>query len=61
MGVTVTYHFDGRFVENGTNMGYCGGKVVSIADVEPAMINSFDLEDGFKSQVGASGTYMYYF
>ncbi|CAN1305979.1 hypothetical protein LINPERPRIM_LOCUS26681 [Linum perenne] len=42
-------------------MGYCGGKVVSIADVEPAMINSFDLEDGFKSQVGVSGTYMYYF
>ncbi|CAN1262191.1 hypothetical protein LINPERPRIM_LOCUS11182 [Linum perenne] len=51
MGVDVAYHIGGNFEGNGTNFGYVGGYLVMIPDVDPGMINAFDLEVRLRSQV----------
>ncbi|CAN1178159.1 hypothetical protein LINPERHAP2_LOCUS33515 [Linum perenne] len=51
MGVNVVYHVGGQFKGTGPNFCYVGGDILSIPDVDPDMINAFDLEVRLQSQV----------
>ncbi|CAN1759434.1 hypothetical protein LINPERHAP1_LOCUS7129, partial [Linum perenne] len=61
MNVSLAYHLGGKFATVDTELVYEGGKVVTITEVDPDMINLFDLEVVIKSQLSYShGAQMYF-
>ncbi|CAN0893142.1 hypothetical protein LINGRAHAP2_LOCUS17978, partial [Linum grandiflorum] len=61
MNVTVAYHVGGKFVTKNHDLVYEGGTVIVIDDIDPDVINLFDLEVVIKIQVSSGcRTQMYY-
>ncbi|CAN1301231.1 hypothetical protein LINPERPRIM_LOCUS24868 [Linum perenne] len=61
MSVALPYHVGGKFEGNRTKFHYEGGEVVTISDIEPNMINAFDLEAAISSEARRQENSLFYY